>query len=213
VSATSETFWNKRSRKYEDRIKKRGSVYDKTIDRTRSLLADSDVVLDFGCASGEMTLDMASHVRQVRGIDSSGKMIELAKQKALDRQVDNVTFDQADAFDHDLAESSFSAIVAFNIFHLLDDAPEVLARLRDLLAPGGLLISETPCLGEWSWLLRSLIGLAQKVGFAPTIRSFTVPELESFVSREFEILETEIWDEKNKIQWIVARKARSQARS
>ncbi len=128
------TFWDKRSKKYDDDIKKHNSIYVKTIERTKSLLTDSDVVLDFGCASGDMSLDIAPHVQQVHGIDLSVKMIELANHKARDRQVDNITFNHIDAFDQRLVSNSFSAIIAFNIFHLLDDAPRVLARLHDLLA-------------------------------------------------------------------------------
>ncbi len=201
------TFWDKRSEHYEDNTTKHDSLYEKTIDRTKSLLTNSDVVLDFACASGEMSLDIARHVQRVHGIDLSVKMIELANQKARDRQVDNINFDQIDAFDQRLVSNSFSAIIAFNIFHLLDDAAKVLARLNDLLAAGGLLVSQTPCLRERSWFFRSLISLAQKLGLAPTIRSLTIAELESLVSNSnFEIFETKIWDEKNAVQWIVARK-------
>ena len=201
------TFWDKRSKKYDDDIKKHDSIYVKTIERTKSLLTDSDVVLDFACASGEMSLDIATHVQQVYGIDLAVKMIELANQKARDRQVDNINFDQIDALDQGLVSNSFSAIIAFNIFHWLDDVPEVLARLNDLLAPEGLLISQTPCLGERSLFFRSLISLAQKLGLAPCIRSLTITELESLVSSShFETLETKIWDEKMAVQWIVARK-------
>ncbi len=201
------TFWDKRSKKYDDNIKKHDSLYEKAIDSTKSLLTNSDVVLDFACASGEMSLDIAPHVQRVHGIDLSVKMIELANQKARDRQVGNINFDQMDAFDQRLVSNSFSAVVAFNIFHLLDDAPKVLARLKDLLPTEGLLISQTPCLGERSWFLRSLISLAQKLRIAPTIRSLTIVELESLVSSSgFEIFETKIWDEKNAVQWIIARK-------
>jgi len=161
-----ETFWDKRSKKYDDNIKKHDSLYEKTIDSTKSLLTNSDVALDFACASGEMSFDLAPHVQQVHGIDLSGKMIELANQKARDRQVDNINFSQIDVFDQKLVSNTFSAIIAFNIFHLLDDPPKVLARLNDLLPTGGLLISQTPCLGERSWLFRSLISLAQKLGLA-----------------------------------------------
>ncbi len=42
---------------------------------------------------------------------------------------------------------------------------------------------------------------------APTIRSLTIAELGSLVSSSnFEIFETNIWDEKNAVRWIVARK-------
>ncbi len=201
------TFWDKRSKKYDDNIKQHDSIYEQTIDSTKSLLTDSDVVLDFACASGEMSLDIAPHVQRVHGIDLSINMIELANQKARNRQVDNINFNSIDVFDPELESKSFSAIIAFSIFHLLDDAPKVLARLNDLLATGGLLISQTPCLGERSWLFRSLISLLQKFGLAPLILSLTTAELESLVSSsKFEIAETKMWDEKNAIQWIVARK-------
>ena len=207
MSKMNAAFWDKRSMHYDENIRKHGSVYEKTIDRTKSLLANSDVVLDFACASGEMSLDIAPHVQRVHGIDVSGKMIELANKKESERQVYNIDFDQLDAFDPSLARDSFSAILAFNIFHLVDDASKVLARLHDLLVAGGLLISQTPCLGERGWLFRSLIGLAQKLGVAPAISSLTIHGLESLVcSNQFEISETKLWDEENAVQWIVARK-------
>jgi len=202
-----ERFWDKRSKKYDENIKQHDSIYKKTLTRTISLLKDSDEVLDFACASGEMSLDIAPHVLRLHGVDLSVKMIELANQKTLDRQIDNINFSQIDVFNQSLANKSFSAIVAFNIFHLVDDTSRILNRLRDLLADGGLLISQTPCLGERGWLVRSLINLAQRVGIAPPILNLTINKLESIVSSSgFEIIETEIWDEKNMVQWIVARK-------
>ncbi len=131
------TIWDKRSKKYDDDIKKHDSVYTKTIDSTKSLLTNSDVVLDFGCASGEMSLDIAPNVQHVHGIDLSVKMIEIANRKTRERQVKNISFDHVDVFDQRLASNSFSTIMAFNIFHLLDDAPKVLARLYDLTSKGG----------------------------------------------------------------------------
>lgn len=203
----SVKMWDKRARNYDDAIKNHDDVYDKTIESTKALLSRSDVVLDFACASGEISLDIAAYIRRIHGIDTSAKMIELAKNKSLNRQVDSIRFDQIDVFDPSLARFSFSAIIAFSIFHLVDDAQKVLARLNDLMAAGGLLITQTPCLGERGWFFKSLIGLAQKVGVAPYIRNLNITELESLVSSSgFEIIENVIWDEKNAVQWIVARK-------
>jgi SAM-dependent methyltransferase len=203
----STAFWDKRSKQYDDAIRKHDAPFDKTIERTRALLSCSDVVLDFGCGSGEFSLDLAPRVQRVHGIDTSARMVELAKGKARDRQIDNTVFDQRDLLDRSLFSQSFSTVIAFSIFHLVDDASKMLARLNDLLPTGGLLISETPCLGERNWSFRSLTYLAQKLGLAPTIYNLSSGELESLVScGGFEILESEIWDEKNALQWIVARK-------
>jgi len=42
---------------------------------------------------------------------------------------------------------------------------------------------------------------------APPILNLTITDLESIISgSNFEIVETEMWDEESKIQWVVARK-------
>ncbi len=204
----NDTFWDKRSKNYDKRYKKKNySLYKKTIDSARSLLTNSDVVLDFACGTGEISLDIAPHVQKVLGIDISKKMIALANKKVRERQIDNASFSQIDAFDQRLERNSFSAILAFHVFHLVDDASKVLTRLNDLLAPGGLLISQTPCFGEKGWFFRSMIGLAQKLRLAPPIRRLRILELESLVSStNFEIFETKTQYEKYSVQWIVARK-------
>ncbi len=203
----SAEFWDKRSQQYDDAVKKHDAPYDKTIERTKTLLSSSDVVLDFGCGSGEFSLDLAPQVRRVHGIDTSARMIELANGKARNRHIDNTIFDQKDLFDRSLDSQSFSTVIAFSIFHLVDDAAKVLRRLNELLATGSLLISETPCLGERNWLFRSLLSLAQKLGLAPKIHDLSSSELESLMSGNgFEIVESKIWDRKNALQWTVARK-------
>ena len=201
------TFWDGRAAKYDEDIRTHDSLYTRTIAGTTSLLTNSDTVLDLGCGSGEIGLDIARHVHQVHGVDVSRKMIDLANQKARDRGVINVEFGQADAFDQGLAGRSFSAVTAFNVFHLVDDIQGVLVRLHDVLEPGGLLVSQTPCLGERNVFVRALLRVAQWAGFAPPIRSMTFAELESFVSGTgFEILESALWDEKSAVQRVVARK-------
>ena len=203
----TDTFWDKRSERYDKYMMKHGPSFKKTIENTKSLLTSSDVVLDFACASGEMSLELATHVKEIHGIDISVKMIELANQKTHHLNVENIKFNQTDVFDQSLEDNSFSAILAFNIFHFVDEAPKVLARLNDLLVPGGLLISQTSCLGERSLFFRSIVNLAQKLGLAPPVYSFRSPELESLITRnDFEIVETKIWDAKSAVQWIVARK-------
>ena len=70
-------FWDKRAEKYDDVIQKHDAAYDQTIASAKSLLSTSDVVLDFGCASGEYSLDIAPVVQGVHGIDASTKALQL----------------------------------------------------------------------------------------------------------------------------------------
>ncbi len=200
-------FWDKRSQKYNDDIEKHNAVYIQTIESTKSLLSTSDVVLDLGCASGEFSLDIAPGVQSVHGIDTSTDMIAMATQKACDRSVDNVAFDPTDVFDRSLDARSYTAVLAFNFLHLVEDIHAVLGRVNQLLPTGGLLISQTPCLGDRGLLFKVFVGFAQKVKIAPPILSLIGPELEAEVAgAEFDIAESKEWDPRNAIHWIVARK-------
>ncbi len=200
-------FWDKRAQKYNDDIEKHDAVYSQTIESTKSLLSTSDVVLDIGCASGEFSLDVAPRVQRVHGIDTSSNMIAMATEKASERSLDNVAFNSTGVFDRSLDAHGYTAVLAFNFLHLVEDIHAVLGRINKLLPTGGLLISQTPCLGERGLLFKVFVGFAQKVKIAPPILSLTVPELEAEIAgADFDIAESKDWDPKNAIHWIVARK-------
>ena len=207
--SNSEIFWDKRSKTYDDNnVGKPNPAREQKIARTKALLSESDLVLDFACGTGEISLAIAPAVHQVQGIDLSPAMIELARKKKADRGAANVIFDKMEAFDHRLDPWSVTAILAFNVLHVMDDPAKVLARLNDLLAPGGVLISETPALSDGGWVMRSMLGLAQKVRWAPAIQNFTVADIEALVTNaKFHITESKNYDGRQVVQWIVARKA------
>lgn len=203
-----QQFWDRRARKYDDEISRHDSLYSKTLQSTDTLLNDQDVLLDLGCASGEISLDLAPLVAQVHGIDTSGRMIELANQKKMGtRNISNIKFSRTDAFDTSLVAHSFSAITAFNVLHLVENLPAVLDRLFCMLTPGGLLISQTPCLRERSRVFRILVSLAQNLRLSPPILNLAFDELTSLMIRSgFDILDSELWDQGQSIQRIVARR-------
>jgi 2-polyprenyl-3-methyl-5-hydroxy-6-metoxy-1,4-benzoquinol methylase len=200
-------FWDRRARKYDDEISRHDPLYTKTLEGTVPLLTGKDVLLDLGCASGEICLDLAAVVARAHGVDTSGGMIELANQKARARDIGTVDFSQSDAFDPGFERCSFSTITAFSVLHLVEDLLATLERLHELLVPGGLLVSQTPCLRERNWVFRSLVGFAQVAGVAPPILTLGFRELESRLAQSgFEILESVLWDDEDAIQRVVARK-------
>jgi ubiquinone/menaquinone biosynthesis C-methylase UbiE len=167
-------------------------------------------VLDLGCASGEFSLDIAPCVQRVHGIDTSTNMIDLAMKKAAAHSAGNVTFASTDLFDRSLDAHGYTRVLAFSFLHLVEDLPAVLGRINRLLPTDGLLISETPCLGERGFLFKLFVGFAQKVKIAPPILGLTVPELETAIAgANFDVTESKDWDPKNAIHWIVARKRHS----
>ena len=200
-------FWDKRAEKYDDLVRKHDAAYHRTIASAKALLSTSDVVLDLGCASGEYSLDIAPFVRRVHGIDTSANMIVLATKKASDRSIKNVTFDAADVFHRSLDAHGFTAVLAFSVLHLVEEIRPVLDRVNELLPTGGLLVSQTPCLSESSFLFKLFVAVAQKVKIVPPVLSLTALELEAAIAGAgFDIVESEVWDRKKAVHWIIARK-------
>jgi 2-polyprenyl-3-methyl-5-hydroxy-6-metoxy-1,4-benzoquinol methylase len=200
-------FWDKRARKYDDAVRKHDAVYDQTIASAESLLSISDVVLDLGCASGEYSLDIAPFVQRVHGIDTSPRMIALATEKASDRSIHNVTFDSVDVFDRSLDAHGYTAVLAFSFLHLVEDIRSISCRVNELLPTDGLFISQTPCLSQSSFLFKLFVKMAQRVNMVPPILSLSALELEAAIAGAgFDIAESEMWDRKKAVHWIVARK-------
>jgi len=88
----------------------------------------------------------------------------------------------------------------------LEDECIVLQRMNELLKPGGLLISATPCVGE-KIFLRNLLYIAGRVGLMPIIRSFKIRNLVDTIEKgNFSIVETDCLKKSSQEYLIVARK-------
>lgn len=153
--------------------------------KTRPYLKATDTVLDFGCAMGSVDLKLAAAVRAIHGIDFSSKMVAGAREAAAARGAVNVSYSKATVFDESLEPGSFDVVLAFNVFHLLEDGPEALRRIGELLKPGGLLISVTPCSGEKGTLpvriVMLLVTAAIRLRLIPSIWRCTLGELQEAI--------------------------------
>ena len=199
-------FWDKRSDKYDLNIRDE-NFFAPTIEKTKKLLNESDVVLDVGCATGEIGLEIADAVKHVHGIDTSKAMIDKAKCKAEKRKINNVEFDCIDVNTQSIERESYDKVFAFNVLHLVDNPTEVINRMSELLFESGYVVSETPCLGERGWLFRVLISVFVKVGMAPPIAGLSYRKMKQmFLDNKLEIIQEEILDDKDKVIWIVAKK-------
>lgn len=202
-------FWDKLAAKYAAQPISNPDAYEQTLERVASYLKPTDRVLELGCGTGSTALKLAPHTGSILATDFSEGMIAQAEAKM---GVDNVRFLQADAFSPALEDGAFDVVMAFNLFHLVDCVEETMARVHDLLVPGGVLISKTPCIGERSLglkfgLLKRLIPLMQLVGKAPFVRFETIKGLEAQIARAgFEIVETGNYPRRPPNHFVVARR-------
>ena len=95
----SEKFWDKTAKNYDREEMEDEPVTLKIIEKTKKYLKPDDMVLDFGCGTGLIANEIAGNVKIIHAIDTSANMIELAKNKAVDRQIENIEFMHTNLFD------------------------------------------------------------------------------------------------------------------
>lgn len=143
----SEKFWDQSASNYDNTEEKFEFIHSRSRENTKRHLKATDNVLDYGCGTGTTACEISGLVKSVRAIDISTAMIEIAKGKAATAGVVNVDFEHADIFEEAFQNGSFDVVLAFNMLHTVPDPESVVQRTVELLKPGGLFISVTPCLG------------------------------------------------------------------
>jgi 2-polyprenyl-3-methyl-5-hydroxy-6-metoxy-1,4-benzoquinol methylase len=193
----SEKFWDQSASNYDNTEEKFEFIHSRSRENTKRYLKDTDIVLDYGCGTGTTACEISSLVKSVRAIDISTAMIEIAKGKAATGGVVNVDFEQADIFDEAFQNGSFDVVLAFNMLHTVPDPASVVQRTVELLKPGGLFISVTPCLGGKKSALVSLqillVRALLKLGVIPIpIRQLKSADLDDLMEDErLQVIETE----------------------
>lgn len=167
----SEKFWDNASRNYDATEERFENIHSKSRENTKKYLNNSHTVLDYGCGTGTASCEFSSQVKEIHAIDISSNMIEAAKEKAIVNKVENVNFEQRDIFDTKFEMESFDVILAFNMLHTVPDPKGVMQRINQLLKPGGIFVSVTPCLRQkMSFLVNAQIQLVRvlcKFGVIP----------------------------------------------
>ena len=155
--------------------------YQKKLEITRGYVKPDMAVLEFGCGTGSTAIAHAAYVNHIKAIDLSANMLEIARSKAADAGVSNVTFHQASIDAFEAPDESFDAILGLSILHLLTDRNAAIAKVYRMLKPGGIFVSSTVCLGDsMKWLkpiaptIGRLFGLVIRVlTSADLLRSLT----------------------------------------
>lgn len=209
----TQKFWDQQAKRFDDGQKQFEPVLQKIFVRTKEYLDANDNVLDFGCATGTKTLELADRVKHIHGLDFSGEMIKEAIKKIDKASVHNVSFSQGTIFSNDLKTASFEKIIASSIIHLLADTEKIIQRIHELLKPGGLFISTTPCFKDRmdfrTRLKFTIPFFMKKIGVFPLhLNTFSTSELELLISSQnFSLVKAEKMFDGMTIDFIVAEKS------
>jgi SAM-dependent methyltransferase len=192
----AQKFWDKQAKRFEGGQKRFGEASRQLISATKEFLDTNDNVLDFGCASGGKTLELAGSAGHIHGLDFSAEMISEAVRNSGLANAGNVSFAHGTIFSDELGKGSFDKIIAFSIIHLLEESEPVVQRINELLKPGGLLISETACFREKMNMKTrfefSIFRFMRRLGIFPLhLNIFKVSDVEELLQRhDFNIRES-----------------------
>lgn len=125
-------------------------------------------VLEIGCGSGMLSLEMARNGLEVTGVDISSKSIDIAnKFKNENKHIDNfgsLEYICGDFSSLNIPYSSFDSIVFFRTLHHFDDIEVVIKKVHNLLDDNGRIIICEPIRSkfdyksaEFSLILRTLL--------------------------------------------------------
>jgi ubiquinone/menaquinone biosynthesis C-methylase UbiE len=193
----AQKFWDQQANRFDDNERQFESETRELIARTREFLNVNDIVLDFGCATGSKTIELADSVKHIHGLDFSAEMISEALKKKNNLNITNVSFSKGTIFNDDLEKASFDKIIAYSIIHLLDESEKVIQRIYDLLKPGGFLIAETACFKEKMEFKTRLqvitYRLMERLAISPLhINMYKTSDVEHLMNRQgFKIVKSE----------------------
>ena len=170
-------FWDKIADKYSKQPIADEAAYQKKLQVTQGYFRPDMEVLELGCGTGSTAIIHAPQVKHIRAVDISTNMMDIARRKAEAQQITNVTFEQAAIDDFTVPKHSLDAVLGLSILHLLEDKDAVIARVHQMLKPGGIFVTSTVCLGDHMPYFRFIVPVGRLLGIMPLVKVFTVQEL------------------------------------
>ena len=142
------TFWDDIAEKYAANAVKDVAAFERKKAITREHLRPGSTVLEVGCGTGSLALEMSPLAGHIHALDVSAEMIRIASAKQQATGVTNVSFRQGTLDDCAcFGREHFASAWAYSVLHLIPDRPRALRTIFELLAPGGSFISSNVCLG------------------------------------------------------------------
>lgn len=198
-------FWDKVAEGYDKSSEKSfKEANEKTINYTKKYCKRSDELLDIGCGTGMLTVQLTDYVKHITAVDQSEKMLEIAQNRNKDNKIAFILSDEKNS---SLQKDAYNIITAFNLLLYIKQDDDFIKNVYDCITEGGYFICVSDCMGECNGAVRLLMKLFIKLKIIPFMHFFTIKELESKITNiGFKIEYTEILDKKSGNYYIAAKK-------
>lgn len=176
--APSNKFWDKIAEKYSKQPVADEAAYQRKLQITREYLHPDMRLIEIGCGTGSTAIAQAPYVEHIHATDISPNMIAIAKRKAVEANIRNVTFETETIDGIAAVDQSVDAVMAHSLLHLLEDKEAAIAKIYRMLKPGGVFVSSTVCLRDTMWWFSLIAPIGKALGFMPLVKVFDKKDLE-----------------------------------
>ncbi len=181
--------------------------YEKKLELTRKYLGPESEAFEFGCGTGSTALLHAPYLKHIHGIDYARNMVAIANEKCEAESIKNASFAVGDIDSMAVEPARYDVVLGLNIVHLLEDKPSALAKVFEMLRPGGYFISSTPILESFDGIWGVVMPLFRAIPGLPNVETMSQAQLSNFVA-EAGFQEVERWSHGSKMiaLFLVAQK-------
>ncbi|KAF9453667.1 hexaprenyldihydroxybenzoate methyltransferase [Macrolepiota fuliginosa MF-IS2] len=142
VLQANKEYFNQPHNTYEDKpeFKERATRVAKSILKSYATNKETTVVLDFACGNGNVSKDLAPHVKSVLGVDVSQRMVDLYNEQLKDIDNASAVCMELKAKEGELSDARFDMIFCASAYHHFVSIEDVTRTLTFFLKPGGALM-------------------------------------------------------------------------
>lgn len=204
----SAAFWDRTADRYAASPIANEAAYQTKLAATQRLLRPDMDIFEFGCGTGSTALLHAPHVRHIRAVDFSSRMIEIAKGKAQKGGIENVSFEQGAIETIDLAPQSLDMVLALSVLHLLRNKEAAIAKVFAALKPGGYFVSSTACVREMVPALSLITPITNRFNFGllPYLDMMNSGQLRRAITDAGFVIEHQWQPNRKSALFVIARK-------
>ena len=135
----SQEFFDRHARQWDDLARTLLPVPEYR-PRLLEQVPEGNSVLEIGIGTGGLLTELALRASKVIGVDHSPAMLEEARRRLMDGGVGRVELRLGEMSHLPLPDSSVECVVVNMVLHHAADPAAVLAEVRRVLAPGGVLL-------------------------------------------------------------------------
>src|SRR5690625_865360 len=101
-------------------------------------IKSSDTIADLGAGNGYFAIPMAQSTKQfVYAVDIEPKMLEMLKENAEQKQLENITYVESDLDRIQLDGESVNKVMISLVLHEVPNLDKTLSEIKRILKPGG----------------------------------------------------------------------------